>query len=302
LYPPMSRANASHAMILCAGLGERLKPLSEELPKPLVPVGDRSVLAHIATRLSLAGYHSAVVNTHWMHEKFETITDSFDLDLTLIHEPEIRGQAGGIGGARSLLEAPVVAWNGDILIDEPPLEELTVRARASGGICLAVAPAAGAGTVGLDAAGHLVRVRGQSFGTEVSAADYVGLLALGEAALRELPERGCLFDDFMLPRLRRGQAVETCPVRAGWQEVGSLEGYWKANERWLSHHANHGERSYVHPSARVAASVQLISCVVGANARIEGAGTIARSVIWPDSHARAPFDKSIVTPRVRVQR
>src|SRR4029077_5177643 len=98
----MSRTAAPfphHAMILCAGLGERLKPLSEELPKPLVPVGDRSVLAHIATRLSLAGYRSAVVNTHWMHEKFAAITDSFDLDLTLIHEPEIRGQAGGIAGA-----------------------------------------------------------------------------------------------------------------------------------------------------------------------------------------------------------
>jgi NDP-sugar pyrophosphorylase family protein len=298
----MSRAPASHAMILCAGFGERLKPLSDEQPKPLVPVGDRSVLAHIATRLSLAGYRSALVNTHWLHEKFEAITDCFDLDLTLIHEPEIRGQAGGIAGARHLLEAPVIAWNGDILIDEPPLPELVARVRASSGICLAVAPVAAGGTVGLDAAGRLVRVRGQSFGTEVRTANYLGLLALGEAALHELPERGCLFDDFMLPRLRRGEAVETCLTHTGWQEVGSLEGYWKANERWLSHHANHGERSYVHPSARVAAGVQLISSVVGANARLEGVGTIARSIIWPNSQATAPFDKGIVTPKVRVHR
>jgi NDP-sugar pyrophosphorylase family protein len=154
----------------------------------------------------------------------------------------------------------------------------------------------------LDAAGRLVRVRGQSFGTEVRTANYLGLLALGEAALHELPERGCLFDDFMLPRLRRGEAVETCLTHTGWQEVGSLEAYWKANERWLSHHANHGERSYVHPSARVAAGVQLISSVVGANARLEGVGTIARSIIWPNSQATAPFDKGIVTPKVRVHR
>ena len=297
----MSRSPASrHAMILCAGLGERLRPLSEELPKPLVPVGDRSVLAHIATCLRRAGHYSAVVNTHWLHETFKAITNISDVELTLIHEPQILGQAGGIAGARPLLQAPVIAWNGDILIDDPPLDELVARVRVSGGICLAVAPAAAFGTVGLDSACRMVRVRGQSFGTEARAADYVGLLALGEAALRELPERGCLFEDFMLPRLRRGEPVETCLMSCGWQEVGSLEGYWAANERWLSHHANHGERSYVHPSAHVAASVRLSCSVVGANAHIEGVGSVVRSVIWPDSRATAPIDNAIVTPRVRV--
>lgn len=44
------------AMILCAGLGERLRPLTEELPKPLVPVGDRPALAHITRALARAGY------------------------------------------------------------------------------------------------------------------------------------------------------------------------------------------------------------------------------------------------------
>jgi len=297
----MSRAPAlHHAMILCAGFGVRLKPLSEELPKPLVPVGDRSVLAHIATCLSAAGYRSAVVNTHWLPDKFEAITNILDLDLTLIHEPEILGHAGGIAGARPVLQAPVIVWNGDILIDEPPLDELVARVRASGGVCLAVAPAVASGTIGLDAAGRMVRVRGQSFGAEVHAVDYIGLLALGDAALAELPERGCLIDDFMLPRLRRGEPVETCLTHSGWQEVGSLAGYWSANERWLSHHANHGEHSYVHPSARVAASVQLRSCVVGANARIDGVGSVASSVFWPDSRATAPIDNAIVTPRVSV--
>jgi len=209
---------------------------------------------------------------------------------------------GGIAGARSQLVAPVIAWNGDILIDDPPLDELVARVAISGGICLAVAPAAASGTVGLDAAGRMVRVRGQRHGVEVGGADYVGLLALGRDALRELPERGCLFDDFMLPRLRRGEPVETCLIHSAWQEVGSLAGYWKANEHWLSHHANHDEHSYVHPSASVAKGVQLISSVVGANARIDGVGSVARSVIWPDCRVTAPLDKGIVTPRVRLQR
>lgn len=289
-------------MVLCAGLGERLRPLSEELPKPLVPVGDRSMLAHITSCLSRAGYASALANTHRMPEKFERITKDLGLDLTLIHEPRIRGQAGGIAGGRHLLRAPVVVWNGDILIDDPPLEALVASVTASGGICLAVAPATGSGTLGLDAAGRMVRVRGQSVGVEVGAVDYIGLLALGEAALRELPEYGCLINDFMLPLLRRGGVVETCLTTSAWREVGSHEGYWKANEHWLSHHANHGSGSFVHPSARVAEGVELRSSVVGANARIDGVGSVESSVIWPDTIATAPLARAIVTPRARVQR
>jgi NDP-sugar pyrophosphorylase family protein len=289
-------------MILCAGIGERMRPLSAELPKALMPVGDHSALGHICARLRQAGYASAVANTHWLADKFETITEELALDLTLIHEPRIRGQAGGIAGARHLLRAPVVAWNGDILIDDPPLEALVSRVESSGGICLAVAPATGSGTLGLDAAGHMVRVRGQSFGAEVGSVDYMGLLALGEVALRELPEQGCPIDDFMLPWLRRGGIVETWLTRSAWREVGSHEGYWKANEHWLSHHANHDVGSFVHPTARVAASVQLRSSVVGANARIDGSGSVESSVIWPDAIATAPIARAIVTPRARVQR
>jgi mannose-1-phosphate guanylyltransferase len=300
----MSRAPAlpaRRAMILCAGLGERLRPLSEELPKPLVPVGDRPVLAQIAAQLRRAGYESALANTHWLHEKFEAIVGSLELDLTLVYEPEIRGVAGGIAGARALLAAPALAWNGDILIDDPPLDELVARVRATSEICLAVAPTSGPGSVGLDAAGNVVRLRGERFGREVRAADYVGLLALGERALAELPEWGCLIGDYCLPRLRRGQAVETYPSLSAWREVGSVDAYLSANWHWLSQHANGPQGSYVHPTASVGPGVQLEGSVIGANARIDGAGLVEGCVLWPGSHAVAPLGRTVVTPRTRVR-
>jgi mannose-1-phosphate guanylyltransferase len=289
-------------MVLCAGYGERLRPLTEELPKPLVPVGDRSVLAHICAELARAGYDSALVNTHWLAEKFSLITDDLGLDLTLIHEPRIRGGAGGVAGARALLAAPVVVWNGDNLIDEPPLAALAARVEHTGGVCLGVAPAAGAGTVGLDANGRLVQVRGQRFGVEVQRADYVGLFALGAEALAALPEPGDLFADYCLPLLSRGGSVDTMPVSKGWREVGSIAGYLDANQHWLSHHANHGERSFVHPSASVAPGVQLIETVVGAGARVDGSGAVERSVIWPGATASAPLRDAVVTPRSLARR
>jgi mannose-1-phosphate guanylyltransferase len=288
-------------MILCAGLGERLRPLSEELPKPLVPVGDRSVLAQIAAQLRAAGYESALANTHWLPDKFETILGTLELDLTLVHESEIRGVAGGVAGARALLTAPVLVWNGDILIDDPPLEALVARARASSELCLAVAPTTGPGSVGLDAAGNVVRLRGERFGQEVRAADYVGLFALGARALAELPEWGCLIGDYCLPRLRRGQSVETHPSLSAWGEVGSVDAYLSANQHWLSQHANRPQGSYVHPSAKVGPGVQLIGSVIGANASVDGAGLVEDCVLWPGSHAKAPLGRTVVTPRTAVR-
>jgi mannose-1-phosphate guanylyltransferase len=289
-------------MILCAGFGARLRPLTEELPKPLVPVGDRSVLAHICSRLARAGYSGALVNTHWLPDKFRAITDILDIDLTLIHEPDIRGVAGAVGAAREQLAAPVLVWNGDILIDDPPIAELVERAARTGGACLAIAPTAGTGTVGLDSQGRLIRVRGQSFGQEARQGDYVGLFALGARALSELPVEGDLFADYCLPLLRRGGSVDTIAVGGGWGEVGSIAGYLLANQHWLSHHANHGERSFVHPSASVAPGVRLIASVVGANARVDGAGTVERTVIWPGAQASAPLLDAVVTPLSRTQR
>ncbi len=289
-------------MILCAGFGERLRPLTEELPKPLVPVGDRSVLAHACGALARAGYSTALANTHWLPEKFSEITSELPLALTLIHEAAIRGVAGAVGGARTGLAAPLIVWNGDILIDDPPLAQLVERAGQTGDICLAVAPVSGSGSVGLDAQGRLVRVRGQSFGVEVRQADYVGLFALGARGLAAMPVQGDLFTDYCVPLLRRGGAVDTVSIGGRWHEVGSMKGYLDANQHWLSHHANHGERSFVHPTARVAPGVRLSGSVVGAGAQVDGAGAVEGSVIWPGAAVSAPLRDTVVTPRCRVSR
>jgi mannose-1-phosphate guanylyltransferase len=287
-------------MVLCAGLGQRLRPLTDELPKPLLPVLDRSVLGHIGARLRAHGRLDAVANTHWKHDKFDNIGEDLGVTLNLIHEPRIRGVAGAVGGARAWLRAPVLVWSGDILIDQPPLAELVARAERSGGLCLAVAPAQGAGTVGLDAAGRMVRVRGQVHGEEVLGADYVSLFAAGERALAEFPEEGCLFDDYCLPRMRRGESIETCWVSGRWWDIGTPERYLQTNLDWLSRVHGFGG-NFLAPSAQVDPRVTLASSVVGRGARVNGTGRVERCVIWPESVAQAPLSDCIVTPSAVLQ-
>jgi mannose-1-phosphate guanylyltransferase len=287
----------AQAMLLCAGLGTRLRPLTESLPKPLVPVGDRPLLAHLARALLDAGFSRAVVNSHWKSEKILEYSISSPIALQVVHEPRIRGVAGGIAGARALLEAPIVVWNGDVLLESPPpLAAMLERVRASGGACLAVAEAAGAGTLGLGARGCVVRARGRSFGSEERGADYVGLAALGDRALRELPEQGCLIGDYLLPRLAVGEVIETQLIRGGWHDVGSASGYASANRAWLARHANAGAAGYVHPSARVAAGVELRQSVVGAGASVSGRGVVSGCIVWPGAVALAPLSDVAVAP------
>lgn len=299
MTPPFDTTSPARVMILCAGLGTRLRPLTLELPKPLVPVGDRSVLAHIAAYLHRSGYSKAVANTHHLSEKIAAESDALDLTLKLIHEPQIRGVAGAIAGARSWLSAPALVWNGDVLIDEPPIEQLLTIAARTSSVCLAIAPAQGSdiGIVGLDADDRVVRLRGETFGDEVRSGNYVCLAAFGAGALSELPERGCLFGDYCLPRLRRGEHVYSCPAPGGWWDVGSREGYLGANRHWLVTHANASGGSFVHPSAWVEPGVELSRSVIGAGARVSGNGLLSDCVVWPGGHAVAPLSHTVVTPQ-----
>jgi mannose-1-phosphate guanylyltransferase len=293
-------------MILGAGLGTRLSPLTDELPKPLVPIGDRPMLAHLAERLAEAGFSSFVLNVHHLTGEFSKIDEYIRSRVHLVEEPEIRGTAGGIAGARGLFEkAPILVWNGDVLA-EPPVAALLDAAESSG-LAFCISPReVSSGTVGLDASGAVVRLRGESFGVEASGGDYIGVAAIGENVLRALPERGCLIADVALPMLRKGATIATCATARPWIDIGSVARYHEANLNWLERYrAIEGrpgatERAWVSPSASVGPGVSLSRAIVGAGARVEGTGLVERSVVWPGARAQAPLRDVVVARSGRV--
>ena len=285
------------AIVLCAGFGTRLRPLTEELPKPLVPVGDRSILEHALTSLSRAGFTEVVINVHHLAEAFERVLSRASFSVRVVVETTIRGTAGGVAGARAhLTREPTLVWNGDIWVD-PPLDQLLVGSEPHS-YCFGVAPrATGEGTVGLDAAGHVVRLRGERFGTEVQSGDYVGVLSLGQAVLASLPEQGCLFADSALPLLRAGGTVRSVPVTTPWTDAGDPPGLLAANLAWL---ASRGLDGFIADGAEVARGVRLEDSVVGAGARVLGQGTLARCVVCPGATVTAPLSDALVAPSGRV--
>ena len=122
------------AMILAAGRGERMRPLTDATPKPLLRLGGRPIIEWTIQRLARAGFVDLVINhAHLGHLVEAALGDGSRLGVSIRYSPEKEAleTAGGIAQALPLLvPGPFVAVNGDILCD---FDFATLRARELGG-------------------------------------------------------------------------------------------------------------------------------------------------------------------------
>ncbi len=110
------------AMILAAGRGERLRPLTDSAPKPMLPVAGKPLLEHHIERLVAAGINQIVINTCWLAEQiedyFHDAEHRFGVTIHWSRETRALETGGGIANALPLLgEQPFVLVNGDVWSD-----------------------------------------------------------------------------------------------------------------------------------------------------------------------------------------
>ncbi|CAN5637358.1 NDP-sugar synthase [soil metagenome] len=109
------------AFVLGAGLGTRLRPLTAEMPKPLVPIFQKPLITFSLDHLRSVGIESFVINTHRLKEQFERAFASGKyrgVPLRLLHEPDLLETGGGIKNAETWLRSePFIVYSGDILTD-----------------------------------------------------------------------------------------------------------------------------------------------------------------------------------------
>ena len=120
-------------MILAAGRGERMRPLTDTCPKPLLPAGGLPLIGWHLRRLAGAGLRDVVINHAWLGEQIErTLGDGSDWGLSIRYSPEAQAleTAGGIAQALPLLgDEPFLVINGDIWCDWNPARARTIAAR-----------------------------------------------------------------------------------------------------------------------------------------------------------------------------
>ncbi|QCQ22939.1 nucleotidyltransferase family protein [Desulfoglaeba alkanexedens] len=224
------------AMILAAGLGTRLRPLTWVRPKVLQPLMGMTLLEYWAERLASAGFEAAVVNAHHLADRLEAFVHerSWPLPLHVIREPVLLGTGGGLRNAVSLLgDGPVLAVNGDTACDAALAHLRQVHETSGAKATLLVHDCPPFNNVAVDAAG---RVRGfGERGEELCRRDsavrllaFTGIHVVDSKALDYFP-RG---KPASILELYKDLIARGDPPRAvfrstlTWRETGTVAAYW----------------------------------------------------------------------------
>lgn len=162
------------AMILCAGLGMRLRPLTERWPKPALPLLGQPLLRYHLAVLRAAGVQAVGINTHHLPHVMESTAraecERAGLPLHVVHEPVIQGTGGGIRGLRSLLEGEdFLVLNGDILFPldlRPVVEAHRASGAAATMVLLPMPEGERYAAVEVDGEGRVRRIAGRGPGGE----------------------------------------------------------------------------------------------------------------------------------------
>src|SRR4051812_40672328 len=126
----MGSSRITQAFVLGAGLGTRLRPLTDDLPKPLVPIFQKPLITFAFDHLTALGVQKLIVNTHHLPERFaEAFPNNGyrEIPITFVHEPVRLETGGGIKNIESLLgREPFITYSGDVLTDtnlQPLIDE-----------------------------------------------------------------------------------------------------------------------------------------------------------------------------------
>jgi NDP-sugar pyrophosphorylase family protein len=278
-------------MIVAAGRGTRLRPLTEYLPKPAVPVRGLPLIAYQLALLAHYGVTEVVVNTHHLAERLEEAARAHcpaGLSLTFSREHALLDTGGGIRRVAAFLREsdPCLLVGGDMLLDVDLgalVREHRVRGSAATLLLREDARAASFGTIGVDRDGVVCRI-GSRFrfttdpAIEVRAGLYAWANAFSPRVFDAMPEREVFghFDDWLAPRLAAGaRDVHGSFLPSTWEPVGTLAEYLAVNRRSRT-------LSYLDADAVArAAGVRFDGDnVIGAGAKIGAGASLARVVVW----------------------
>ena len=269
----------TQAFILGAGLGTRLRPLTDRLPKPLVPLFHRPLAAWAMEACRAAGIRRFAINTHHLPEAwndFGARQNFRENDLTFFHEPVLLETGGGLKNIATWIgDAPVLVHNGDIF-STMPLETLIAAHQASGlPVTLALRSEGAEKRIALDES--LTRVTdvrhelGRAKGTHV----FSGIYCVNPGFLDLLPadEKVSVIPAF-LELAKQGRLGAVVLDQGVWLDLGDREAYLRA-------HRDLHLAPPVHPLAVIAPAAIVENSIVGPGARIAAGAVVRNSVIWP---------------------
>jgi mannose-1-phosphate guanylyltransferase len=266
------------AMILAAGLGTRLRPLTDTRPKVLMPVANRPIIARVIEYLKANGFSRLVVNAHHHHRQLVDYLDNgrpFGLPIELRVEPEILGTGGGIKNTAGFWDdKPFVVINGDILTDVNLAQAYKDHLKSGALVTLVVHDCEPFNQIEIDEDGNILHIARQNLPGRWA---FTGIHIMNPQLLSHIPDS--IFYDIIVcyqELIASGKAIRAFVSKNHyWRDIGTVQSYMGANRELSEKKILIGPGCQIDPSARFKDWA-----VVGANSVIGQHAEIERSVLW----------------------
>jgi mannose-1-phosphate guanylyltransferase len=287
-------ASITQAFVLGAGLGSRLRPLTDDLPKPLVPIFQKPLITFALDHLMEAGVEFFVINTHRLPELFEGLFPDrryFGRPVKLVNEPVLLETGGGIKNVEpDLGTKPFIVYSGDILTDAElgPLIDEHFRAGNHVTLGLRRNTGLGAGVVMRDK--RIVAISKDS--NPKDNFDYGNISVWNPDIFRRIPPNQKIsFVPILIEWIGQGGKIGGVELGNGrWFNIGSRNEYLDVHRtittvRWNPHYVITPDWACaVAKTAQVHPSAELRGCsVVGADCQVGADVILEDTIVWPGS-------------------
>jgi mannose-1-phosphate guanylyltransferase len=276
------------AMILAAGLGTRLEPLTKIRPKPLFPVLNRPLLGITIEQLRVMGATAIIINAHHLADQVERFVErgEWGLQVEVRVESEILGTGGGIKNCADFLrDAPFfVVVNADVYHTFDLSPAIRYHRAADNLATLILYDHPRFNQVGIDGEGRIVSVGGQSIQKSLSPSQiltFTGIHIISPKLLDAMPSAGFFgIMEIYMELASRGEAIRGYHMQGGyWQDIGRVEDYINLHRDLLGEE----REPVIHPEASLADGVRIEGFVcVGKGTCIKGGSVIKDSIIWDE--------------------
>lgn len=240
--------SAVYGGILCAGFGTRMSPITDVLPKPLIPFLNTPTIAYAMNHLARAGVADFACNLYHLADSIPPVVDklaeAFNMRPVYAREWQILGTAGGIRGIWEALGKPtgtLVILNGDSIMNIDLAQHIQAHQRSGAKVSLVVRAkdSSQPGRVWLDAAGRLVGVRDHRAPSAPAPEgliehDFVGVHLIDSSVIETLPlEEGDIITACYGPMLERGEMIGASIMDGFWAALDNPKLYLDNQRRCL---------------------------------------------------------------------
>jgi NDP-sugar pyrophosphorylase family protein len=295
------------AMILAAGLGTRLRPLSLEIPKPVIPVLGQPLCGHAMAFLHGHGAESFLLNLHHGPETVrEKVTawaaGRFPVEFT--HEPEILGTGGGIGNAREYLRGGTFLIANSDAVARFPLGDALALHRTNGALATLVLFSDRWKRYTPVRVRDDGRIAGIGSAAPAGACEgfYTGYMIAEPEMLDRIP-RGrpsCIIRDTLVPLIAAGAPIFAFTTEGDFLDFGTPADYLRGTLALLAKcEPGNGPRFFAHPRASIGKGATVgPDAVVEEGASVGAGAAVRRAILWPGAVVPpgALVENGILTP------